>query len=446
MTSNTSPPSWTCPFCPLLCDRLSIGTDTALTLSGTDCPRAARALAQFGPHPAEARPHLNGQPLGFADATGVAAQWLAQARQPLFAGMATDVAGTRALYRLANASAAIIDHAHGRSLMRSLTAMQDRGAFTTTLSEVRARADLIVCFGPTPSTRYPAFFSRCGVGAMPRDAAGPARREVIFVGGAIDAGLERNAHADTVVQRAVPVQDDLYETIALLNARVDPLLRGKPMPDVAPAIEALAARMLEARYVTLVWNTADLPGEHAALLVEGLDRLTKSINLTTRAGCLALGGDDGAATVNQTLTWMSGLPLRTGVHRSGLEHDPHRYDTAHLLDDEAVDALVWVASFGADLPPPQGGVPAIVLGHPGLAPICADRQAPTLFIPVSTPGIGSPGHLFRVDGGIVLPLVPIYEDTLPGVAQAAAQIEQSLRASRTNADPATMSAPKETAR
>ena len=437
MTSNTSPTSWTCPFCPLLCDRLSIGTntDTALTLSGTDCPRASRALAQFGPRPAQTQPHLNGQPLGFADAIGVAAQWLAQARQPLFAGMATDVAGTRALYRLANASAAIIDHAHGRSLMRSLTAMQDRGAFTTTLSEVRARADLIVCFGPTPSTRYPAFFTRCGVGVMPRDAASPAQREVIFVGSAVDADLERSAHADTVIQRAVPLQGDLYETIALLNTRVDPLLRGKPMPGIAPAIDALATRMLEARYVTLVWNTADLPGEHAALLVEGLDRLTKSLNLTTRAGCLALGGDDGAATVNQTLTWMSGLPLRTGVHRSGLEHDPHRYDTARLLDEEAVDALVWVASFGADLPPPTSNAPTIVLGHPGLAPLCADRQAPTLFIPVSTPGIGSTGHLFRVDGGIVLPLVPIYEDTLPGVAQVAAQIAQSLEALRTTCTP-----------
>jgi len=311
---------------------------------------------------------------------------------------------------------------------------------------VRARADLIVCFGPTPSTRYPAFFSRCGVGARPRDAAGPARREVIFVGGAVDADLERDAHADTVIQRAVPVQGDLYETIALLNTRLDPLQRGKPMPGIAPALEALASRMLEARYVTLVWNTADLPGDHAALLVEGLDRLTKSLNLTTRAGYLALGGDDGAATVNQTLTWMSGLPLRTGVHRSGLEHDPHRYDTARLLDDEAVDALVWVASFGADLPPPPSGVPAIVLGHPGLAPICADRQGPTLFIPVSTPGIGSTGHLFRVDGGVVLPLVPIYEDTLPGVAHVAGQIAQSLKASQANAASMTPSAPKEAAR
>lgn len=425
-----------------------------MTLNGTDCARAARSLAQFGTRPAQAQPMHDGKPVAFGDAIDIAAQWLARARQPLFAGMATDVAGTRALYRLANASAAIIDHAHGRSLMRSLTAMQDRGAFTTTLAEVRTRSDLIVCFAATPTARYPEFFNRCGIGVKPCDATGPARRDVIFVGSDVDASLARVAQTETrtgtqtgtqtgtVSQRAIALQGDLYETLALLNARIDWLLSGKPMPGTAPELESLAAQMLAARYVTLVWNTADLPGHHAALLVEALDRLTKSINVRTRAGYLALGGDDGAATVNQTLTWMSGLPLRTGIHRSGLEHDPHRYDAARLLDDRAVDALVWVASFGAELRAPQTAMPTIVLGHPALGAASSDRNGPTLFIPVSTPGIGSSGHLFRADGGVVLPLVPIYDDTLPTVAHVAGQIAHVLAAPQ----PVARSTPKEAAR
>ncbi|MGE8475171.1 MAG: formylmethanofuran dehydrogenase, partial [Paraburkholderia hospita] len=148
----------------------------------------------------------------------------------------------------------------------------------------------------------------------------------------------------------------------------------------------------------------------------------------------------------QTLTWMSGLPLRTGVHRTGLEHDPHRYDTQRLLDERAVDALVWVASFGADLPPPQTGMPTIVLGHPGLAASSTDRHGPTLFMPVSTPGIGSAGHLFRTDGGVVLPLVPVYEDSLPTVAHVAAQIAHALAAPHSNAQSTAQSTAKEPAR
>ncbi|MEX3951032.1 formylmethanofuran dehydrogenase [Paraburkholderia sp. EG287B] len=429
MDATLHSPPWTCPFCALLCDRFSVARGETLTPAGTSCPRAARGLAQFGATPSSATPMLNGQPADAPTALDTAAQWLARARQPLFGGMATDVAGARALYRLANACGAIVDHAHGRSLMHGLTALQDRGAFTTTLAEIRNRADLIVCIGASPSVRYPEFFARCAVGA---DAAGvgPAHRTVVFFGCEADPALASRADVEALT---VPLQGDLYDALATTNA----LLNGKSPRETSvssmAALTSLIERMRAADYTAIVWTPADLPGPHAALLVEGFDRLLKTLNRTRRAGGLALGGDDGGASVNQTLTWLSGLPLRTGVHRSGLEHAPQRYDTARLLADHAVDALVWVASFGADLPPPRTAVPTIVLGHPGLAAACADRAGPTLFVPVSTPGIGSPGHLFRADGGVVLPLTPVYEDTLPTVAAFAATLGEKLASRRENA-------------
>jgi formylmethanofuran dehydrogenase subunit B len=430
MDATLHSPPWTCPFCALLCDRFGVAKGETLTPAGTNCPRAARGLAQFGAAPSSARPALNGQPVDAQTALDTAAQWLARARQPLFGGMATDVAGARALYRLANACGAIVDHAHGRMLMHGLTALQDRGAFTTTLAEIRNRADLIVCIGASPSARYPEFFARCAVGADPcadADGVGPARRTVVFLGCEADPSLASRPNVETV---AVPLQGDLYDTLATTNA----LLNGKtlrgPSSSAKDALAALVERLRAANYTAIVWTSADLPGPHAALLVEGFDRLLKTLNRTRRAGGLALGGDDGGATVNQTLTWLSGLPLRTGVHRSGLEHAPQRYDTASLIADHAVDALVWVASFGADLPPPHTPIPTIVLGHPGLAATCADRESPTVFVPVSTPGIGSPGHLFRADGGVVLPLSPVYEDTLPTVAACAGQLSDLLASTR----------------
>jgi formylmethanofuran dehydrogenase subunit B len=428
MDATLHTPPWTCPFCALLCDRFSVARGETLAPAGTRCPRAARALAQFSAVPSPATPTLNGQPTDAPTALDTAAQWLANARQPLFSGMATDVAGTRALYRLANACGAIVDHAHGRTLMHGLTALQDRGAFTTTLAEIRNRADLIVCIGASPSVRYPEFFARCAVGAG-ADGVGPARRTVAFLGCEADPALANRADIETLT---VPLHGDLYDTIATANALVNGKFLNGPSGSATAALATLATlaalveRMNAADYTTIVWTPADLPGAHAALLVEGIDRLLKALNRTRRAGGLALGGDDGGASVNQTLTWLSGLPLRTGVHRSGLEHAPQRYDTASLLADNAVDALVWVASFGAELPPPRTAMPTIVLGHPGLAAACADRAGPTVFVPVSTPGIGSPGHLFRADGGVVLPLTPIYEDTLPTVAAFAGKLDAKV--------------------
>ncbi|HKT93266.1 MAG TPA: formylmethanofuran dehydrogenase [Paraburkholderia sp.] len=428
MDATPHSPLWTCPFCALLCDRFGVAQGETLTPAGTSCPRAARALAQFGSAPSPATPAVNGEPVDAQTALDTAAQWLARARQPLFGGMATDVAGARALYRVANACGAIVDHAHGRALMHGLTAMQDRGAFTTTLAEIRNRADLIVCVGSSPSARYPEFFARCAVGRGASNV-GPAQRTVVFLGceADTDAALVRRTGADTLT---VPLQGDLYDTVATINA----LLAGKSLRAPAdPALNTLVQRMLAADYTAIVWIPADLPGTHATLLVEGFDRLLKTLNRTRRAGGLALGGDDGGASVNQTLTWLSGLPLRTGVHRSGLEHAPQRYDTARLLANHGVDALLWVSSFGADLPPPHTALPTIVLGHPGLAATCADREGPTVFVPVSTPGIGSPGHLFRADGGVVLPLTPVYEDTLPTVAAFAGLLGVRLASRKENA-------------
>ena len=53
-------------------------------------------------------------------------------------------------------------------------------------------------------------------------------------------------------------------------------------------------RVAAARYTVFVYEPAALPQPHAALLIEALNRIVKTLNRTTRAGGLALGGDDGA--------------------------------------------------------------------------------------------------------------------------------------------------------
>ena len=156
---------WTCPFCPLLCDSFSVGADArGLVLAGSDCSRARSGLSRFGPAAATAAsPQVDGAACDLSAAIGAAARLLAASRQPLFSGLGTDVAGARALYPLACRTGAICDPAGGAALLQVLRALQDRGAFTSTLTEVRARADLIVCVGSLPSERYPEFFGRCGI-------------------------------------------------------------------------------------------------------------------------------------------------------------------------------------------------------------------------------------------------------------------------------------------
>lgn len=429
---DTARPRWTCPFCLLLCDGLGVQVSAlgdSLELTHGDCAAARAGLAQFSGSPSQATPQVDGEPCEPAVAIDAAARLLAASRQPLFAGLGTDVAGARALYRLACNTGAICDPAGGTALMHRVRSLQDRGSFTTTLAEVRTRADVIVCLGGLPSSQAGNFFERCGV----MEALVPHRHVVLLGGSPADqAGLAALGRVPGVTTDRVAPDGDLFSTVAVLAGLV---ARREVRDAVSPAsamssstsltsLTALADRLLGARYVAIVGETSALPAQ-GALIIETINRIVGTLNAGTRAGALWLGGGNGAGTVNEVFTWLSGLPLRSRAGPRGLEHEPECFDATRLLADSAVDSLLWISSFDAASLPPATTLPLIVLGHPALAASAARPGA--VFIPVSTPGIGSAGHLFRADGGAVLPLMSVYRDTLPTLADVLGRITQAMQ-------------------
>ncbi|HWH83674.1 MAG TPA: formylmethanofuran dehydrogenase, partial [Burkholderiaceae bacterium] len=326
----TPTPPWTCPFCPLLCDRFSVDAVAGggWVLAGSDCPRATAALARFGAAAgAAAAPRIDGTACDLDAAIGAAAQRLGASRQPLFGGLGTDVAGARALYALACRTGAICDPAGGASLLKSLSALQDRGGFTATFAEVRARADLIVCIDALPDDHHPEWRHR-----VMRDSD-PAKIVVLRGrGSAAPRGTDD-----------VAVDADLFDATAMLAA----LVAQRSVATAPSALRDLAARLRQARYAVIVYETRRLPA-HGALIVEAIGRSVATLNRATRAATLPLGGDDGASTVNAVFAWLSGLPLRSRAAPGGLEHEPLRFDATRLLADRAVDALLWIASFGTE--------------------------------------------------------------------------------------------------
>ncbi len=415
--SSPAPGTWTCPFCPLACDHLGvrIADDGQLMLQGSRCERAARALAACAA--TGASPAIDGQGASLDAAIAAAAARLVASRQPLFAGLGTDVAGARALYPLACATGAIVDSAGSDALMHGLRALQDRGQFTTTLAEVRTRADVIVFVGGLPTAIAPLIGERLGIGD-----AQVAQRHVVVIGPeAGDEALLAAWAGAGVSTEAIPVHGDLFDTVALLDALV---ARRPAVANAAvPALRALADRLHAARYGVLVGAPPRLPGQ-GALLIEAVHRIVGELNRKTRAAALWIGGGNGVATANQVFAWLSGIPLRSRAGPRGLEHEPLRFGTSRLLAQGAVDALLWVASFDAESVPPDTALPTIVLGHPALASRCS--QPGTVFIPVTTPGIGSAGHVFRTDGTVLMPLHAVRSDGLPTVAEVAKRLLQAL--------------------
>lgn len=432
--------------------------DGTLAAPAEDCPRLADALKHYGVADNHSAPSIDGQPVALEDALARAADILTRAQRPLFGACATDVAGARALYTLAAACGAMLDTLHGDALSATTLALQDRGAFFTTLSEVRSRADLLIVFGCVPSQRHPRFYER----ALAEAGTHARPRAICFVGCDVDPAATRaQATCESILADAAP-HDLLALWSAIAEGRRASAFEERaaqtrtqsqtshasrsaetaPISQIAAQLATLTERIASASYTAFVYEPAALPHPHTALLIEALHRIVKAINRTTRAGALALGGADGALTMNQAVTWLSGFPLRTRVSRPDrpegtppLEHDPYRYRTERLLEAREVDALLWVTSFAPHPLPtaldPQ--VPAIVLGPPALADVLAHaaastpRRASTVFIPVATPGIDSDGHLFRLDTSVVTPLHAARQGTnLRTVAAIAADLAERI--------------------
>jgi formylmethanofuran dehydrogenase subunit B len=410
---------WVCPFCALACDHLDVqlgGDDEPLALRGGDCPRARSRLQAFASRSADVSPTVDGRSASLDDAVAAAAHHLAASRQPLFAGLGTDVAGARALYPLACACGAICDGAGGDAAMHTLRALQDRGQFTTTLAEVRTRADLMVFVGSVPTDVAPLLLERCGVG----DPQVAARHLAVLHPRDGDAAVLAAAARAGVTAESLAPSGDLFSTLAALNAAL-----ARPTSEAAPpALRALAERLQRASYAVFIGAPLHLP-THGALLVEAVHRLINRLNANTRAAAMWIDGGNGAATANQVFTWLSGLPLRSRAGPRGLEHEPLTFGATRLLEGGAIDLLLWVSAFDAAALPPPCTQPLLVLGHPAQAAACARRDA--VFIPVATPGIGVTGHVFRTDGTVLMPLSAVRPDVLPSVAEVARWLLRARR-------------------
>jgi formylmethanofuran dehydrogenase subunit B len=400
-SSSTALP-WTCPCCALLCDEFATPDDAA-----TACPRARSTLQSLA---ATDNVHglVDGKRVTVEAAIRAAAKRLAGWQQPLFAGLGTDVSGARALFRLAARTAAIVDHADGDAAMHGLRALQDRGQYTATIGEVHARAHTIVFVGTDGVTRQPRLLERLGL----RRSDGPCRR-VVWLGAA-----PPKAHALPMTAQHVRGSGDLHADVRQLAALVS-----RPRPaHGSDDLAALANELLASPYGVLLWEGASLTTQ-GALVVEMLNHVVSLLNKTTRAATFPLGGADGAASVNQAFTWLSGLPTRTRIARGGLEHDPHRHATTRLLARGACDGVLWTHAFDPSRMPPSTHLPRIVMGPPAMA---SRLEGPGVFIPVGTPGLGHSGHLFRTDGPVVLPILPSRVDGLRSVALVVAALEAQL--------------------
>ena len=386
----------TCPACGLLCDDVLIEkNEQQIKALGNGC---TKSVTFFEQSLADSTPKIAGKPATLQEAISKTAQILSKAKKPLFSGLSTDVQGFRALYDLAQKTNATVQHMNATSSQRNLRVLQSTGWQITTLTEVKNRADVMVCIGTDVVTHNPRFFERF----IQQDGMfiGAEQREIIFIG----ENIQKSDAPEGTSLLACRASDLPEITLALRALVLGKRLKATQVAGINISdLQAVADKLKQAKYAVLAWVAKDLDFPHAELTIQNITETVVILNQTSRAAALQLGGSDGDTGINYANTWLSGLTLNDSP---SIQHD----------------AVVWVNSFSPDKKPPSSDRPLIVLGNAS----SQFETEPEIFIPIATPGLDCSGTLFRVDGSVTLPLKKLRETGLPTLSDVISQIEVQL--------------------
>ena len=131
---------WTCPFCSLHCDDLALKklNDGKIKQYKITCPKALEGLkSQENLSKVSPKSIMNNRDVEISFAIHHVNQILLQSRNPIISGLGVDVAGARAIVKLAFKINAILDHKFGESLTKIARSIQTKGLFFSSLSELK---------------------------------------------------------------------------------------------------------------------------------------------------------------------------------------------------------------------------------------------------------------------------------------------------------------------
>lgn len=404
---NSAQLSATCPACGLLCDDISIVSSPQFTADKA-CVKGVSFFNRAFKASTDALPLIAGQATDLDSAINKIVEILRHSNKPFFAGLGTEVQGMRAIMRLAQKTNASLDHMHSESGVRNTLALQNGGWMTTTLAEVKNRADLILAIGTDITSSHPRFFERLTENSDSLFKCQPP--EVIRLGTTQDVAIN--------VENLSKLPDIVNALNALL---LNKKLQVTHVADVpVTTLQSLADKLKNAKYAVVVWSASALNIPHAELTIQSITQLINKLNETTRAAGLPLNSGDGDTSVNNTSTWLSGYPTRLRFKQGMPEYDNYFYSAQKLL--KSCDAMLWISTFNPHSPA-LTNAPTIVIGHPDTQ----FERTPDVFIPVGIPGIDHSGLMLRMDSSISLPLKKLRDSDLPSLSEVIKMIEASLR-------------------
>jgi formylmethanofuran dehydrogenase subunit B len=371
--------------------------------------------AWFSEHVVEDRPiaAIGGKEVSFDEAVEESAQILTKARFPLIYGL------SEASVEAQRESVAIADYMRGSidstsSVCHGPTGMafQGVGEATTTLGEIKNRADLVMFWGCNPAEAHPRLFTRYAVTAkgmfIPK---GKKDRTVVQ----IDPRRTASTPVSNIHLQVKPASD--FELIWALRA----LIKGKKVnPSIEEktgipleTIQDLAERMKNCNFGVIFFGMGLTMGRGRHFNTGALFALVTELNEYTHFMVKPARGHGNVTGSEQVITWQTGYPFGVNFNLGYPRFNPGEFTAVDNLVRDGADAAMIIAS------DPASNFPKAAVEQLKRIPVISldTRRSVTselahVVFSTSACGLNEYGTTYRMDD-IPLSLRPVFESPFP---------------------------------
>ncbi len=398
-----------CTRCGCLCDDVTLAhaenSGELVVLSG--CSLASEWFVSNDVDEDGPSCMVRGREASIKEGIEAARQILSKSRRFVVEGLAgTTVEAQRQGVLLAEKYRGVVIGHASKVAARVHRAAQSTGFVTSTLGEVRQRADVVILWSADPATTHPRHFERYSLFPEGRFVPrGRADRTLIWVGSSPNASCKL---ADYMVTIA-PGRDSEAATVLRALLEEIELDRNEVQRQTGVPLETwleLTATVKRARYGAVFHDpqsSPDLAEGDASAIMKWVQRLNETTCFVYHP--LTEGGN--GAGLEQVIGWMTGRAgaIDFGSGRPSVLADVESAED--LLGRRSVDAALFISCNPIDEGTPSdwrwlGFIPMIALSSKP----SATSESATVWFRTAPFGKSTRGTVFRSDG-VALPIEPV---------------------------------------
>ena len=389
-----------CPFCGCLCDDIEVTVENNKIINTKNSCTISRSKFMNNDINRITQSSIDGQIVTYDRAVDEAATILLNAKRPLIYGLSkTDNEAIRNAVFLTELVGGVIDNTTSVCHGSSIIALQHVGVSTTTLGNVKNRANVIIFWGSNPVEAHPRHLARYSVTPKGKYILNGRKDRYVVV---VDVRETRSAKMADQFIKIAPNSD--FEILQALRAAVrGEKLQCKEIGGVPIEIlEALAERMKGAKVGCVLYGLGLNHSEGGHMNIDSLYSLVSDLNHHTKFVVNPMRGAFNVTGANMVTTWQTGYPFAVDMSRGYPRYNPGEYTSIDLLARGEADAAIIL---GSD---PASTFPIDAVRHLAKIPVISleRKETPTsmlskVVISVASSGIESDGTAYRMD---VVPL------------------------------------------